>query len=937
MNLPINLPRLSLGAVYAIVWGLVLVVILLHHVVLPLVAPVQVAQVEKVLTWTREAGAVGLLVAGGIGALVYRRWSRGKQEERNRELAQKGRLLLVALPEGFKAKPETAQEVFLGLQAALNQSGRKIRRGEGHHISLEITKTAFGIGTYIWAPDLTDEGLDLVREVTTQIRAVYPDAFAGVIGERPEEIILGDGDTSGSNGTPGDGGKAAVFWADLKLARPGHYPIRTEFVRGMDPVRTLMQTLTTGGGVTGAGVQLLLHPASSGWQRAGAREVQSTKQRWNNLNRRRSMIPDAEKDLVDAIERKKDQFGYDIVVRVWVAGDDPEAAQMRLGELIRAFQTFSHPQGGNAFTVADRDAAVVTWDDQADNPVFGRHYPSFAPAAVLNPEELAVMWHLPDDTMPIPGLLRGAARSIPPAPHLIPGQIAPEDDFCVMGEHTYSDGSRADLVGFEWEAMEKHTFIDGPNGTGKSTLLHHIALQSLEAGQSTIVLDPHSKLVYDIAQSVPAERERDVILIDFADPRRNLGLNMFDMGSGGEDLERLSAEIMTILQKIVGANWDVAVRMQRLLGNALGTLLDVLDDPTMIEFYKMFADPAYSEVIGPQARDPILRTFWEQWNQQSESQRNDAYQTPLTRLEKFLTNKTVRRIVGQSDTTIDLRSAMDSAKLVLVDVGVSRMGEANAEFVGTVMMSLLRMSAMSRLREPHLLDSLPRTMVIIDEAHRFMVGDEARQMLSEMRKTHTGLVFATQYDKQFPDAVRAAVRGNIGNLVAFRLGRQDAGYWAPYFGVDSNEMLNLPRFGVYAWSDSKIGSADTFPPPDPVSDPPRPTNGRTPLSPDGEAEQDAVDLLKRLPKMSPRQRVDTLVDLSDDEWETYRRVRKQMDANKLTQLKANPAVVPDKVERLKVRTMLHYGTPAAEADADVLRRTGEQPEDTGDDDWLSYD
>jgi energy-coupling factor transporter ATP-binding protein EcfA2 len=885
-------------------------------------APEEAAQVAAVLTTTREAIAGGVLTASGIGALIFRRWSRGQQRKRNGALAQKGRLLLVALPKGSKARPEASQEVFLGLRRLLQQSNRQVLFGNGYHLSLEITKSVFGLATYIWVPDLSDEGMGLVREVSNRVRAVYPDAYVGVVDRRPEKDVIQ--------------GETGVVWADLKLNRPGYYPIRTEFVKGMDAVRTLMQALAAGGDITGSGVQFLMRPAGNGWQRAGANKVQNTQQKWKEASTPRSMIPDAEKDLMKLIEQKKDQMGYDVVVRVWVTGHDPEKIQMRLGELIRSFDIFSYDQG-NSFGVADQDSTTVTPETWESTPVFGRFYPAFPEVATLNPEELSVAWHLPDDTMPIPGLIRGQARAIPPAVHLIPGQIQDEDDYCVLGEHRYADGSRTDEVGLEWLQMEKHTYILGPNGTGKSTLLHWMALQSLEAGQSTIVFDPHSKLVYDIAATVPAEHEDDVILIDFSDARRKIGINIFDMvDEGGEDLDRLAAEIMTLLQKVVGANWDVAVRMQRLFRNVLSTLLGVMDQPTMVEFYKMFSQPLFSEDLSKQVTDPILSLFWESWNEQDEKARRDAFQTPLTRLETFLTNRTVRRIVGQGETTLALRKAMDQGKMVLIDVGVSKMGEANAEFIGTVMMSLLRMSAMGRLRlPPSEMDQLPRTIVIIDEAHRFMVGDEARQMLSEMRKTHTGLLFATQYDKQFPDEVREAVRGNVGSFVGFRLGRDDARFWGTLFDVKTQEMLNLPRFGIYAWSDSKIGSAKTFPPPDTVTAlPSSSSNGHGAFNPQGQ-EKEMADLLKRLKGMGHRQRVETLVGLSDDEWETYRRVRKAMDEAKLAQLKADPSLIPDKVARIKAKTLLEYGTPSAEADADVTRRTSVEAEQN--DDWLNYD
>ena len=791
---PLRIPRLEPIGWYIVAWGLTVAFAALHYFALP--ALVQQAEVVKRVPglarlnanlppWPRpELILVGTLTTIGIIVLLLRRRSARLQNARNRRLGESGTVLLLALPEGDKSKIENMVEMLLGLRANLVQRTGQVWWGRGYHVALEVIRTSRGIGTYAWVPELPEEeqGPDLLRVTATQVRAAYQSAYVQPLDQDPiREAVERDG--------------AAIIWADMKLTGPSYLPIRTSFGGDADPVRTLMQTLPVGGGISASGMQLLLRaPTSNAWQRRAGDEITRTKDRWTQIQTR--MIPDAQKRRISEIERKKDALGgYQVVVRLWVAGTDPVSMTRRLGELQRLLSVYT-----------DLNGFQTHRQGTGSGPVLGRYLPPFAPDCILHAEELAALFHLADDSFQLTDLLRASAKALPPQAGLVPGWEKPKEAFCVLGEHVYQDGRGKAPIGVTWLSLTKHASILGPTGTGKSTFVCNIALQAIRAGFSVIVLDPHSKLVYDIAARVPPERERDVYLVDFADPRRQVGINVLEMREG-DSYDLLGAELMGIMEKVVGANWESSPRMQRLLRNMVLTLLEVFPGATMIEFFRMFADPGFREWIAAQAKDPIINLFWDAFENWSKSERSSALQPPLARIEAFLVNPSVRRVLAQSRSTVDLRQAMDEGKVLLFDVGVSKLRESNAELLGTLLMTKIRMEAMSRLREPW--KEFRPVIFIIDEAHRFFVNKEAETILSEARKANLAMVFATQYSKQF-GAIWDAVDGNVGTMIAFRLGDADAGLLARRYGVKPYDLSHLDKFHIYVWNESQLASGRTF-------------------------------------------------------------------------------------------------------------------------------
>ncbi|MBZ0275940.1 MAG: type IV secretion system DNA-binding domain-containing protein, partial [Anaerolineae bacterium] len=340
----------------------------------------------------------------------------------------------------------------------------------------------------------------------------------------------------------------------------------------------------------------------------------------------------------------------------------------------------------------------------------------------------------------------------------------------------------------------RHMYIVGKTGAGKSTLMQNMALQDIESGNGVCVIDPHGELIDDILVRIPPYRRADVILFDPSDETRPIGLNLLEARSESEKHMIVNEFIgLLILMYDPHEQGIVGPRFQHNVRNAMLTAMSV-EGNTLIEVVRALTDHAFVEQLLPHVTDPMVRNYWtQQIANTSDFHKSEILDYIVSKFSRFVGDGRVRNIIGQRHTTLDFRQIMDSRQILLVNLSKGKIGPENAQFLGLLLVQRLLLTALSRADMPP--EMRPNFYLYVDEFQNFATEMFAT-VLSEGRKYGVSVTVANQYLTQLSPFIREAIFGNVGSIVSFRVGTQDAGALAPeyypVFGPD--DLLNLPKF-----------------------------------------------------------------------------------------------------------------------------------------------
>ena len=417
---------------------------------------------------------------------------------------------------------------------------------------------------------------------------------------------------------------------------------------------------------------------------------------------------------------------------------------------------------------------------------------------LLNCQELCALVHLPNATVVSQHLETVKTRTRPaPPPQTPPGVI--------LGENVHRGKRRLAIVPEEHRRL--HCYVAGATGTGKSTLLLNSILQDIEAGNGVGLLDPHGDLIKDVLCRIPPHRVDDVILFDPADEEYPFALNIFE-ARGERERDRVIAEFLMALQRYFPASWGP--RLQRTLTFTLLAVMEALPHPTLDDVERMLTNSAFRRQISAKLTSRRMTDFWD-----NEFHPNTV-DPVLNKISVFLMNNTVRNIVCQRRPSIDFDQVLNGRKIFLANLSTGLLSEQISGTLGSFLVTKIINSAFRRA-------SLPQSQrspfyLYIDEFQAFMqVSVGFDRILAEARKY--GLVLAgmaNQYVGQLSGEVKQSIFGNVGTMVIFRVGVEDANAVARQLGVfTAEEILNLDRGEAIA----RVGPAHTafnlttYPPP----------------------------------------------------------------------------------------------------------------------------
>jgi hypothetical protein len=364
-----------------------------------------------------------------------------------------------------------------------------------------------------------------------------------------------------------------------------------------------------------------------------------------------------------------------------------------------------------------------------------------------------------------------------------------DNPLTILGDAIYRHHRQR--FGIKREDRRKPVYILGKTGMGKSTLLANIVISDIRAGEGVAVVDPHGQLVEEVLEYIPDYRINEVIYVNATDTERPVPLNPLEHVDPAYHGLVASGMIAT-LKKIWQDSWGP--RLEHILRYTVLTLL-AYPETTLLDITRLLTDDAWRKRIVATLRDPYLRNFWyQEFGAYAKAFRNEAVAPILNKVGQFVASPLMRGIVGQPENTFDIRKAMDEGKILLINVAKGRIGEDSSSLLSALMVTKIWLTALSRqnIPEPQRRDFF----LTVDEAH---ASASFAEMLAEARKYRLNLTLVHQYLDQLDPAIRTAVLGNIGTLITFRTGAEDAVYLArEFYPVFAEaDFVNLPQYHIY--------------------------------------------------------------------------------------------------------------------------------------------
>ncbi len=739
-----------------------------------------------------------VIVAGVIG-IIFFIYQTLKNKKKSQVVDNKKYLLLqIDVPKDNDKTPLAAQQMFAAIHGIYRDPHEvKFHERIQEHLSFEIISSEKSIRFYAYVPET------LKSYIEGQIYAQYPKVSIQTVEDYTNNINLE---------------QKVVATADVELTKEQFYPIKTFPNFEVDPLAGITSALTESQDFENLWIQIVIEPASDEWTQDGnsyVDSVRSGKSKNGGFGKaiasgtlelgkdlvKTIMNPEYQKEMTEksdekpelpstleealkAIETKTTLLGYKTKMRLAVVSNTAEDARNKLQNLAGVFKQFT-TTNQNGFVVKNisiNDIGAIS--DYKTRAIDKNAY-------ILNIEELASIFHLPSVTVETPNIVwAGSKRGESPSNLPIKGKV-PADELTVFAKTDFRNAVID--FGIKTDDRRKHTYVVGKTGVGKSTMLENMAMDDIREGRGIAFIDPHGDPYERVLKNIPEHRIKDVVIFDPSDAEHPIGFNL---------LENINPEMKTlvvsgmigIFQKIWAFTWGP--RLEHILRNAIMALMDY-PNSTMIDILRILSDKTFRQSVVDTIQDPVIREFWtKEFEGYNDKLRSEAIAPIQNKVGQFVSSPIIRNIIGQPKSTIDLDEIINGNKILLVNLSKGKIGEDNSALLGAMLITKIQLAAMNRAYMDE--DDRKDFFMYVDEFQNFATESFAT-IFSEARKYKLSIIVANQYIAQMPEEVRDAVFGNVGTIITFRVGAQDAPYlakeMAPVF--DETDLINLDKFHIY--------------------------------------------------------------------------------------------------------------------------------------------
>ncbi|MFA6493000.1 MAG: type IV secretion system DNA-binding domain-containing protein [Patescibacteria group bacterium] len=724
--------------------------------------------------------------------------------------------LRILVPKNNEKTPLAAEQMFAALHGIFKK-GSDFQ----DYFSFEIASREKYIQFYAHVP------VHLKDFVEGQIYSQYPTAEIAEV----DDYVLEEREQIES-------GQLKLAGTELSLTNLDVYPIKTFLNFEVDPMSSITGVLSKVEKTEEIWIQILARPVSDSWQSKGLGHVKAVKSGVTNkegvfkgvfaaffrflggifttiltgvtpessrgeAEKTEAKLSGSQEEGLKGVETKATKLGFESKIRIIAFSPDQSTASSKLMTTIAAFKQF------NLLNLNGFESGHAMHDIN-----FYEHYRYRAfldPGFVLNIEELASIFHLPNITVETPNIVWAGSKKGEPPSNLPIEENVPGNELTVFAKTNYRHLSHN--FGIKLKDRRYHMYAIGKTGTGKSTLLENMIIDDIREGRGVAVVDPHGDLINHLLDFVPEERIKDVIVFNPADRMYPLGFNILEKVD--PDLKNIVASgVVGIFKKIFGESWGP--RLEYILRNTVLALLDY-PDATMLGITKILVDQDFRNRVVEKIQDPVIKDFFvNEYEKYDPKFRTEAIAPIQNKVGQFLSSTTIRNIVGQSESTINIEKIMDSGKILFLNLSIGEIGEDNSALLGAMMITKIQLAAMRRTTIPE--DQRRDFYLYVDEFQNFATESFAT-ILSEARKYHLNLIMTNQYIAQVPEEVISAVFGNIGTLLSFRIGAPDAAVlkqeFTPVF--EEVDLVNLDNYHIYVKMSidgvtSPAFSAGTLPP-----------------------------------------------------------------------------------------------------------------------------
>ncbi len=610
-----------------------------------------------------------------------------------------------------------------------------------------------------------------------QLLAQYPDA---VVDEVAPPNIFATGNTQEG--------------ATLVLKKEATYPLRTYKTLESDAINGITNALSKIQPGEGAIVQFLLRPAPDGWRKKAHEKAKSLYNAEDNKGilamliggtgksddkKEPKRLTPMEEKVVKGIEEKAGKVGFETIVRVVTSSPDAHAARVALHEIVAAFMQVADPDS-NSF-----QRKTIDLDRLLPAAIY-RTFVGAGKRSILNTEELASLYHLPHTRYNQAPTIKWQNYKIAPAPADMPTSGV------LLGTNTYR-GVKRDIR-ITREDRFRHLYIVGQTGTGKSTTLLNLAVQDILTGDGVAVMDPHGDLARDIAGRIPKERADDVIYFNPADTERPMGLNILEV-KPGDDYDFIVNQALTIMIKLFGEE-IFSPRLQDYFRNGCLALMEDEEGGCLTDLVRLYTDEDWQQSKVRKIKNPGVRDWWENtFANMGQREKQEMIPFWAAKFGQFITNSTMRNIIGQPKSAFDFGDVMNNGKILLINASKGLLGDFNSSLIGMILVTKLTQAAFQRAK---IEDKTERKdfFLYIDEFQNF-VTDSIESILSEARKYRLSLNVCHQYIGQLVtdknEKIKNAIFGNVGSMMAYKIGAPDAEFLQKEFQpvFSDQDLINI--------------------------------------------------------------------------------------------------------------------------------------------------
>jgi hypothetical protein len=486
---------------------------------------------------------------------------------------------------------------------------------------------------------------------------------------------------------------------------------------------------------------------------------------------------------------KTEHRPFEIQVRIGAVSPDSAEAERNLLAIAKAFYQFNRTDA-NGFLMGKIKSGSSFLSEYAKRRMTG--------SDIIGEDELATLYHMPNSDH-VPHVVHVLAKKHEP-PKDLPTQ---GEDVSIYGVTNYHNTFQK--FGIKREDRRRHLYVVGKSGTGKSKMLELLVQADILAGHGIGVLDPHGDLVDNILRMIPEERKKDVIIFDPSDTEFPIAFNPLEKVDDKFKMQ-ITIGFIDIFKKLFGDNWSD--RLEHVLRY---TTLALLDSPntSVLSILKMLTDKNYRQTIVSRIQDSVVKNFWVNefagWSEKFDS---EAITPLLNKVGQLVSTNMVRNIIGQPKNSFNIRDIMDNKKILLMKVSKGLLGEENAQLIGSMIITKIYQAAMARadMRQENRQDFY----FYVDEFQNFAT-DTFAEILSEARKYRLCMTIAHQYVGQLSDIIKKTVFGNVGSIVSFRVGADDAAVLAeeytPIFGIRDIINLGVREFYLKMSIDGELSEA----------------------------------------------------------------------------------------------------------------------------------